>query len=42
MKDKDDKEDREGGDSSMEERILASAERLFLSKGYNLTSMTEI
>ena len=26
----------------MEERILASAERLFLSKGYNLTSMTEI
>ena len=42
MKDKDDKEGREGGDSSMEERILASAERLFLSKGYNLTSMTEI
>lgn len=26
----------------MEERILASAERLFLSKGYSLTSMTEI
>lgn len=42
MKDKDDKEGREGGDSSMEERILASAERLFLSKGYSLTSMTEI
>ena len=42
MKDKDDKEGRESGDSSMEERILASAERLFLSKGYSLTSMTEI
>lgn len=42
MKDKDDKECRESGDSSMEERILASAERLFLSKGYSLTSMTEI
>lgn len=42
MKDKEDKECRESGDSSMEERILASAERLFLSKGYNLTSMTEI
>lgn len=26
----------------MEERILACAERLFLGKGYNLTSMTEI
>lgn len=26
----------------MEERILACAERLFLTKGYNLTSMTEI
>lgn len=37
-----DKEGREVADSSMEERILASAERLFLSKGYNLTSMTEI
>ena len=37
-----DKEDKAGGDGSMEERILACAERLFLNKGYNLTSMTEI
>lgn len=37
-----DKEGKEGGDSRMEERILACAERLFLNKGYNLTSMTEI
>ena len=36
------KEDKAGGDGSMEERILACAERLFLNKGYNLTSMTEI
>ena len=36
------KEDKTGGDGSMEERILACAERLFLNKGYNLTSMTEI
>lgn len=37
-----DKEGKEGGDVGMEERILACAERLFLGKGYNLTSMTEI
>lgn len=37
-----DKEGKEGGDSRMEEKILSCAERLFLSKGYNLTSMTEI
>ena len=37
-----DKVDKVGGDGSMEERILACAERLFLNKGYNLTSMTEI
>lgn len=36
------KEDKDGGDGSMEERILACAEKLFLSKGYSLTSMTEI
>lgn len=37
-----DKEGKEGGDVGMEGRILACAERLFLGKGYNLTSMTEI
>ncbi len=37
-----DKEGKEGCDVGMEERILACAERLFLGKGYNLTSMTEI
>ncbi|HIZ85689.1 MAG TPA: TetR/AcrR family transcriptional regulator [Candidatus Coprenecus stercoravium] len=38
MKDKEDNSGNEG----MESRILACAERLFLNKGYNLTSMTEI
>ena len=37
-----DKEDKAGGDGSMEERILACAERLCLNQGYKLTSMSEI
>ncbi len=42
MKEKGDKDVREGDDSSMEIRILACAEKLFLDKGYSQTSMTEI